>query len=377
MSADPNSALSPRLVELLDAIRDQALAEKLRKVYRAAATAMQRLSDIDLVKYQSEGLDDSAADLSLWEEVAPVIRDTLMEVNALLMVIREQFVNSAPLSLGDRKAAAAESALISMQQLLAQEVTHFGERIRSPSVVSDRWTLLVDLQTFRTKFREQIGEMVHASASSFGDVSKAEVVPFFQQDLNAAITVRGTVSDLIRIITARIEKISEAEREDVQWNAQQLEKELDLFGKTPAYRTLRAQDVRTLLLFRHKLAQLAQDPHLPKQDLLSAVTPFGDFVRSLALVNRRDMLIEHDREVWAGCGVKLENAQQVVGSQPEAAAALLAEAASLGQALYGRDVELDAFLRRARKQPFSQLRGADLSQTLERFVQLLASLTVQ
>ena len=59
---------------------------------------------------------------------------------------------------------------------------------------------------------------------------------------------KGAVGDLIRVMGSRMEKIADAEPEDVQWNAQQLEKELDIFGKTPAYRALRAQDKRKVIV---------------------------------------------------------------------------------------------------------------------------------
>ena len=69
--------------------------------------------------------------------------------------------------------------------------------------------------------------------------------------------VRATAADLRRVVTARLEEVREAEPEDVQWNAQQLEKELDVFGRTPAYATLRAQDKRRVIEFRQQLGELA------------------------------------------------------------------------------------------------------------------------
>src|SRR5918996_663673 len=87
MAAGPQ--LSPRLEQVLQAIPDRAFAERLRKVYVAAAQAVVQLADMDLVKYESTGTE-RAPDLSLWEEMAPVIRDTVMDVNAMVSVLREQ-----------------------------------------------------------------------------------------------------------------------------------------------------------------------------------------------------------------------------------------------------------------------------------------------
>ncbi|MGZ3457161.1 MAG: hypothetical protein ACXU86_01525, partial [Archangium sp.] len=91
MASDtPSLALTPKLEELLQSLSDRSFAERLRKVYGAAGQAIARLSDLDLLKYETAHVDGSP-DLSLWEEMAPVIRDTVVDVNALLNVIREQF----------------------------------------------------------------------------------------------------------------------------------------------------------------------------------------------------------------------------------------------------------------------------------------------
>ncbi len=88
-------------------------------------------------------------------------------------------------------------------------------------------------------------------------------------------------------------------------------------------------------------------------------------VRSLSAVNQRQVLIINDREVWAACGVRLERAMGLLDSDPANAARLLAEAAAIGQSLYGREANMDAFLRKARKAPLASLTGPELRATLE------------
>jgi hypothetical protein len=100
-------------------------------------------------------------------------------------------------------------------------------------------------------------------------------------------------------------------------------------------------------------------------------------VRSLSSVNQRQLLIAHDREVWAGCGVRLERAMGLGGSDPAGAAKALAEAAASAQSLYGRDARLDAFLRKARKQSLAQLSGPELRAAIETLQSLLAGLELQ
>jgi len=383
------STLSPRLEELLQSLSDRAFAERLRAVYDSAGQAILRLSDLDLLKYETASVDDSP-DLALWEEMAPVIRDTVMDVNVLLNVVREHFAarGAGPAHAGApglplvasveaRRAKDASELLQGWMQQLAQGVTQLGEAMRNPSVVSDRWTLLSEIQRLRERFREQIGNLVFESASAFGPVTRQQVVPGYEAEVQAAVMVRAIVADLSRIVSARLSRVREAEPEDVQWNAQQLQTELDAFGRTVAYRHLRAQDKRRIIELRGRVGKLAIQESLGRVDLLSLVEQLDAFVRSLSGVNQRQVLVTHDREVWAGCGVRLERALGLLGAEPATAARTVAEAAASAQSLYGRDAALDVFLRRARKIQLAQLSVPELRSTLDALQALLAALDIR
>ncbi|OJT21527.1 hypothetical protein BO221_27335 [Archangium sp. Cb G35] len=386
MAADtPPFALPPKLEELLQSLSDRAFAERLRSVYVAAGQAITRLSDLDLLKYETAHVEDSP-DLSLWEEMAPVIRDTVMDVNALLNVVREQFASKpaggagsgAPLAatVEARRAKDASELLLGWMQQLAQGITQLGETMRNPSVVSDRWTLLAEIQRLRERFREQMGNLVFESASAFGPVTRQQVVPGHEAEVKAAVMVRAIVADLSRIVSARLTKVREAEPEDVQWNAQQLQTELDAFGRTAAYKHLRAQDKRHIIELRVRAGRMAIQDNPSKQEVLSVVEELDTIVRSLSHVNQRQLLIAHDREVWAGCGVRLERSIGLLAADPPAAARALAETAASAQSLYGREPRLDAFLRKARKTQLSQLTGAELRANVETLQSLLAGLEI-
>ncbi|MGA9520543.1 MAG: hypothetical protein WBV82_03715 [Myxococcaceae bacterium] len=365
--------ISPSLQKVLDSIPDRALADRLGLVYVAAANAIERLGDMDLVNYESTTID-AAPDLSLWEEMAPLIRDTVVDVNALLSVVREQFPSTGRRAGSSSAAAEAESALRAVTEQLGQQVTQLGMRMRSPEVVSDRWNLLADLQSFRSRFREMIGDLVYLSATSFGEVHRVDVVPGYREEVQAAVQLRAVVADLSRLMQARNAEIDKAESEDVQWYAQHLERDLDAFGKTGAYRALRAQDKRATIEFRHALNALAARSDATKNDLVSVLQPFVQFVGSLQRVNQREVLVAQDREVWAACGVKLEQAQLAIGRDEATARRLLLEAAKLAMGLYGRDAGLDVFLRKARKGQLESASRAALALEVEALRELLANL---
>ncbi len=376
--------LTARLEELLQSLPDRPFAERLRRVYAAAAQAVARLSDLDLLRYETTTVDDSP-DLSLWEEMAPVIRDTVVDVNALLNVIREQFPqgkegpgslvgSGLAANLEARKTRDAAELLQGWMMQLAQGVTQLGEAMRNPAVMSDRWTLLAEIQRLRARFREQMGSLVYESASIFAPVTRQQVAPGYEADVKAAVMVRAIVADLARLMSLRLQKVREATPDTVSANAQQLQSELDAFGRTAAYKHLRAQDKRKLVELRGRLGPLVAKPGLQRDELVGMVEELETFVRSLSNVNQRQLLITHDREVWAGCGVRLERAQELRDSDAGGAARALAEAAASAQALYGRAPGLDTFLRKARKASLAQLTGAELKDTLDSFQGLLANL---
>ena len=83
--------LSPTLEQALAKVLDPRLSNKLREVCIAGATAIERLAAIDLVKHEPTSADSYSADLSLWEEMAPTVRDTLVAAQRLMAAMRGQF----------------------------------------------------------------------------------------------------------------------------------------------------------------------------------------------------------------------------------------------------------------------------------------------
>jgi hypothetical protein len=362
--------LPARLGALLAVEPDTALGDRMRRVHEAAARAIDRLGDLDLIKYE-DGPIETTADLSLWEEVAPHLSGTLTEVNALVNEIRTHFPFGELYT--ERKPRAVDEVIQDAAQKLQGEIAALGERVRDPSVVGDRWTLIAEIQVFRSHFRETIGSMVFDSASVLDEfVKRKEVEPGYEEALSIALTVRKTSTDLRRLMRARLQKVAECEPEDVEWNAQQLEKELDSFGRTSAWRAIRAQDKKQILEFRTQLRGI-NTPEIRKNDLAMLLEPFVEFVDSFESVNQREILVVHDREVSALCGVQLENVVTLSGSNPREAMQAFTEALNQGMTLYGRSAELDTFIRKTRKAPPAP---AELGITAEIFIGLLANLSL-
>jgi hypothetical protein len=384
LSEDP--LLPPALESALSSV-PESQATRLRQVCHGAAATLGRLTDLDLLQYESPVTTDSL-DLSTWEEMAPVVAATLRDVNAFIDLVKTQLASQPKVQgnglaslvedavLDDAARAQLERVLESAASQLFEQVQSLGAKVRDPAVVADRWNLLAEVQASRTRFREHIGTLVFDLVAPFADVERSEVVPGFAEEVAGAVAVRAAVADLRRILEARAGKLRQASAEDVQWHAQHLEQEMDAFGRTAPYRSLRAQDKRRLIEYRHEVRSMAAEPLPAKGDVLDVCQRVLDLVKSLAMVSQRTLLRRHDHEVWARSGVKLEQGEALLAMDKRAAAVALAESAELAAGLYGRSEPLDDFLRRARKQSLALVPAEEVDRVVEEFRALLAGLPV-
>lgn len=335
-----DAPLPPKLEALLAGEPDQDFAARLRMVCDGAARTIGALGDFDLVQYESvEG--EESADLSTWEQVAPVIASTISEVNTLGAQVEASFPPGELVM--DGRQLEVERAVSAAARDLKTDVMHFGMRVRDPQVVGDRWNLITELQVFRARFRDRIGRMIFEAAASLGDCKRREVEPGYEAALGTTLVVRSMGADLRRKLHARIQRVSEAAPQELGEQAQQIERELDTFARTAAWRSLRAQDKRGILDFRGKLRGLVAQGTPHKVDLLQVLEPFVEFIDGFADISRRELLVEHDQESLASIGLLLEGAINTDAFEPRLAA--FREALVVGQTLYGKSPEFDAFLR--------------------------------
>ena len=384
LSDDP--LLPPALESALSSVPESQVT-RLRQVCNGAANALARLTDLDLLQYESP-VTTSSLDLSTWEEMAPVVAGTLSDVNAFIDLVRTQ-LSAKPTPRGIGLASLVEDAVLDdaararLDEVLRQAATQlfeqvqaFGARVRDPSVVADRWNLLAEVQASRTRIREHIGTVVFDLVAPFADVERAEVVPGHAEEVAGAVAVRAAVADLRRVLETRATKLQQASAEDVQWHAQHLEQEMDAFGRTAPYRSLRAQDKRRLIEDRHEVRSMAALPLPSKSEVMEVCQRVLELVRGLTVVNQRALLKRHDHEVWARSGVKLEQAETLLASDRRSAAVALAEAVEIAAGLYGRSDPLDEMLRRARKQSLALVDAEAVGRLVEEFRGLLAGLSL-
>jgi hypothetical protein len=381
----PQDTLPPRLKTLLEELTHRALASRLERVYRAAALAIDRLGHLNIVKYEPTTLEEAGADLSLWETMAPAIRDTVVDVNALVSAIHEAFPSSVeaaregaweppPAGVDERLSREVEVVLGACAGRLSRRVADLGQRVRRPEVVSDRWALMAELQSFRADFRAQMGDLVYLTAAAFSDVRREDVVPGYQGQVTAAAVLRSAVAELRRSLQSRLEKAAAALPREVPGVARRLEEMLAAFAGMNASLTMKTRDKRLVVELRERLHTLASAPEVPAGELQTLVEPFlGELGRVGAELTQRT-LTTHDRAVWAASGARLEQVAMHLFLNSPGAERVMREAVEIAGALYGRAPVLDAFLRKVRLSLEQSFSDTELRETLEVFRERLAAL---
>ncbi|MCP3136016.1 hypothetical protein [Pyxidicoccus xibeiensis] len=383
----PQDALPSRLEALLESLTDRHLADRLERVHRAAAVAIDRLGHLSIAKYEPTSVEpDGGADLSLWETMAPAIGDTVVGVNQLVTAIHHEFPPPAraasgdagwappPASSDERLAQEVEAVLHASAERLAKRVGELGQQMRRPEVVSDRWTLMAELQSFRADFRVRIGELVYLTSAAFADVRREEVVPGYVHQVGARAALRAAAADLRRSLQGRLERAAKAEPSARPALVKQVAESLSAFSSLSASVALRTPQKRQVLELRARLLETAARPELPLDALTGLVEPFLAALDADMEDVTRTWLTVHDRAVWAACGVKLEQADMHLALGSQGAARVLAEAVEAAGALYGRSVPFDGFLRKARQEAAEGLDEAGARELLTRFRERLAAL---
>lgn len=384
------AAFTAALDAVLERVLDPAVAQRLERVYTGADRCIAGLRGIDLSALEAESSEEGGADLGLFEQVAPAVGQTLSFVSALIQIIQTDFPENGPgddgleINLDEEneidpaekaKTEEASFAIRAAAKLLQKQVAQLGMGVRNPEVVASRWGLLNLLQSAIGRFYGAIGDMVYASAVAFGEVKRADIVPFHKDMLNESLTMRRAAVDLGRVTLLYQEKLKAAVLSEMAPLLVQLENNLSAFAKTPAYKTLWAHDKERFLVFRSRFRALATGAP-DAEGVRALMADFVAFTAGLINVNNRQILKDHDREVAAACAAKLEQAELMRAHQPSEAAGLVAEVLRDGWELYGRDPELDTYLRQVRKRGAVTFTPETLAEEIAQVTALVARVPI-
>ena len=367
-----------------------ALRDRVNRLLFGAAEAILQLAEIDLVRFEA-GSATGAHTLVVWEELAPVMSETVESVNRLVGVAEEAFPPrpEADLDAGlddafgpgssdpvPERAPSKEEEIAGMVSAvsmgLRRDVARLGERLRNPSVVSDTWNLISDLLEFRGRLRAGIGELIYQLASTVEEVERIKVVPGYALDLSQALLVRNACTNLAFLFRGHARRIAAAPVDRLAAVVAEALRDIHAFSRTRALPALRTADKRLFLETRTALHALSLETPLRERDVRLTAENLARFLDSLSMVSRRENLRLHDRQHLAEARAAVEVAQQT--AEASSVRAGLVRAVAAAAALYGRDVQLDALLRAQRHFPAEWLNDSELAAELSKLGNLLSAI---
>lgn len=336
------------LQAVLADIVDRELAGRMERVALAAALCIEHLQTINLLSLEPTSAEEGSADLSLWEQMAPAVADTVSSINTLCGVIDEAFPEGSSRSgvyssESSDERAEAEASLVfrAVGAHLKRELAQVRDMVRRPELMASRWALLEELQRLRADFRRRVGDAVYLSAAATAAVRREDVVPGASQEVQRALLYRSTAADLVKQVRARLER----ENEPLPRLMSALKGDLELFSSMPAWRHVHAGPKRYLLMVKDLFSREGLD----RQGLEEAMVPLLEVLEDLAADMTREVLASHDLQVFSEASFRLEQAQLHVRLGTGAEGWALQTALSLVDKLRGHDETLDAVARRLKK----------------------------
>jgi hypothetical protein len=200
------------------------------------------------------------------------------------------------------------------------------------------------------------------------------VVPGYATDLEAAVLLRAASTNLSFLFRGHARRISGSSEDRIGAALADALKDLSSFSRTRALQALRTSDKRIFLETRDTLSRLVKTGG-PAAQMKAAAENMARFLDSLSVISRRENLRLHDRARLAGSGRLLESAQEALGGGDLLRARLhLVEVVRWTWALYGRDPQVDAYLRAQRHFPVEWLADNEVEGEVERVMGLLAGI---
>jgi hypothetical protein len=173
-----------------------------------------------------------------------------------------------------------------------------------------------------------------------GEVDRAQLLPGHRSTLQKALLVRRGLAELRRSVNARNYLIQDNDA-DLTQRQRALERLVGVladFLETDVFGAMRPADRFELLKFHDDLqGQTVKAVRLVCEGL-------DKYLDSLAVVNQRDVLIQHDREVMKDISDLLEAARPLLEISPRAAVDLVRQSFALANELFGWREPLDALL---------------------------------
>lgn len=388
LNAAERAFLGPRATEIVEAVADPSIKERCVDAIRACHLALQVVEALDLSEH--ELADPGTPDLSTWNALATPTRNVLMATRRAADRLSNLFGADEPSSraptsqdiedafdlmeaggtlgpIRDKRSVEIEDivsderdvsrAIGALASMLHADFLRFGQRLRNPALVSDRWALLGELHEFRSKCARCLEAVVATVIRWISTEDPEEILPCYHGATMQAVLLRCAAVDLKHEIRAHQEALRAegVETERIAAVRARLSATLDDLAKRPVYEFLRPIDKRQIVLFRIFLGGAS----CTGIEMRRRLEGFSKFLEVMGEINQRQELVKHDAH-----HLDLA-AHALIDRRPEDAGRHLA-------LVYGRNPTLDETVRRLRE-------GArlDPDETLQRIVETRAILPLE
>ncbi|MEQ8276742.1 MAG: hypothetical protein RMA76_26890 [Deltaproteobacteria bacterium] len=356
--------IGKRATAAIHSIEDASLRERVLRAVVICDDALETVDALDLAPYELD--DDGSPDLSVWEALAPDIRNILVAVRNTSEELAMLFPPSEtpepddfdfelvldedglPEPIRDTRDIELDAlvegnpneevgaSIAVLASMLRSDIVQFGTRLRNPRVTADRWFLLGELQEMRSKCSQCLTAIVASIISAFTEADVAEVLPRYASATARAIKLRTRVVDLsfdVNRLNTALAGSGVAQASAVRTA---LAMRLNEFEKSEAYPELRPQDKRLLIDFRNKLASY-RDISAQRMELVRDAEGLSKFLEVMRAINQREVLIASDKS-------RLQTIRMLLESEVD-----LDEVQEHLEAIYGRWPAIDDFVRLGRK----------------------------
>ena len=364
-----SGVLGPLGTEVVGGINDTALRARVFRAVAVCDEALRVVDALDLSPY--EGDEGMSEDLALWNELAPAVRSILVTVGHASRILRELFgrpgepsepatvdleVALATLEQGEPPAPirdqreqeidrivsqttdlyVAYDGVHELASMLHSDFQSFGARLRNPSVVTDRWLLLAELQELKAKCTQCLEAVVATLVQPFTTDSLHIILPRYASATAKAILLRTQLVNLAHDVKRLNDKVQRCDAERAMPVRHAVAVRLGEFIGHEAYRYLRPADKRELSRFRIDLNAYEHEIQdmVAFRTLIDGLSVFLSVLRS---INQRDQLLQHDLQALQTIAMLAE----AEAEDDDLAPPLLS--------VFGRDPELDELIRAIRR----------------------------
>ncbi|HNS98008.1 MAG TPA: hypothetical protein PKL73_13740 [Polyangiaceae bacterium] len=191
--------------------------------------------------------------------------------------------------------------------------------------------------------RQALGDGIFAMASTvfeiFGvNVERSDLVPSYKNTLEQSLELRKALSELSQLVTSEndwVIKDASMSAADVQEAIFRVADVLEQYVDGNVCKGMRAPERLELESFVRKIRKG------PTEMAALACEGLAKYLESLSIVNQREVLVEHDKQVMIDIRHSLEAARSLLAISPTTARQLVKDGLSQAEKLRGRSPSLD------------------------------------